>query len=159
MLNNEHLLHLWKRHICNSAVGRQLADWHEQVRTWCGLCGLLYSHYKIYISQDFVKVLLTPPFHLVPLILQYCSLSETVTSWLSAWGLWLTQLGFCYSPLKRREMLSCIADTLSVSNLRSLLLPFSSDPEQCIWRLCRHSDWKWSCRKEHSLINLLFWII
>jgi hypothetical protein len=31
VLDNEHSLHLWKRHPCTSTVERQLTDWREQV--------------------------------------------------------------------------------------------------------------------------------
>jgi hypothetical protein len=43
MFDNEHSLHLWKRHPCTSTVWRQLTDWCEQVTTWRDLRGLLYS--------------------------------------------------------------------------------------------------------------------
>jgi hypothetical protein len=44
VFNNEHSLHLWKRHPCISTVERQLINWHEQVATWRDLRGPLYSH-------------------------------------------------------------------------------------------------------------------
>jgi hypothetical protein len=47
VFNNEHSLHLWKRHPCISTVWRQLTDWREQVTTWRDLRGLLYSHSDI----------------------------------------------------------------------------------------------------------------
>jgi hypothetical protein len=47
VFNNEHSLHLWKRHPCTSTVERQLTDWREQVTTWRDLRGLLYSHSDI----------------------------------------------------------------------------------------------------------------
>jgi hypothetical protein len=47
VFDNEHSLHLWKRHPCTSTVERQLTGWHEQVTTWRDLRGLLYSHSDI----------------------------------------------------------------------------------------------------------------
>jgi hypothetical protein len=47
VFDNEHSLHLWKRHPCTSTVERQLTDWREQVTTWRDLRGLLYSHNDI----------------------------------------------------------------------------------------------------------------
>jgi hypothetical protein len=47
VFDNEHSLHLWKRHPCTSIVLRQLTDWREQVTTWRDLRGLLYSHSNI----------------------------------------------------------------------------------------------------------------
>jgi hypothetical protein len=41
VFDNEHSLHLWKRHPCTSTGERQLTDWREQVTTWRGL---LCSH-------------------------------------------------------------------------------------------------------------------
>jgi hypothetical protein len=52
VFDNEHSLHLWKRHPCTSTVWRQLTDWREQVTTWRDLRGLLYSH------SDTVRVLI-----------------------------------------------------------------------------------------------------
>jgi hypothetical protein len=43
VFDNEHSLHLWKRHPCTSAVEIQLTDCHEQVTTWRNLRRLLYS--------------------------------------------------------------------------------------------------------------------
>jgi hypothetical protein len=42
VFDNEHSLHLWKRHPCTSTVERQLPDWREQVITWRDLRGLLF---------------------------------------------------------------------------------------------------------------------
>jgi hypothetical protein len=47
VFNNEHSLHLWKRHPCTSTIERQLTDWSEQVTTWRDLRALLYSHSDI----------------------------------------------------------------------------------------------------------------
>jgi hypothetical protein len=47
VFDNEHSLHLWKRHPCTSTVWRQLTDWREEVATWRDLRGLLYSHSDI----------------------------------------------------------------------------------------------------------------
>jgi hypothetical protein len=47
VFDNEHSLHLWKRHPCTSTVEKQLTDWREQVTTWRDLCGLFYSHSDI----------------------------------------------------------------------------------------------------------------
>jgi hypothetical protein len=44
VFHNEHTLHLWKKHPCTWTVERKLTDWGEQVTTWRGLRGLLYSH-------------------------------------------------------------------------------------------------------------------
>jgi hypothetical protein len=52
VFDNEHSLHLWKRHPCTSTVERQLTDWREQVTTWRDLSGLLYSH------SDIVRLLI-----------------------------------------------------------------------------------------------------
>jgi hypothetical protein len=52
VFDNEHSLHLWKRHACTSAVWRQMTDWREQVTTWRHLRGLLYSH------SDIVRLLI-----------------------------------------------------------------------------------------------------
>jgi hypothetical protein len=46
VFDNEHSLHLWKRHPCTSTAERELMDWREQV-TWRDLRGLLYSHRDI----------------------------------------------------------------------------------------------------------------
>jgi hypothetical protein len=47
VFDNEHSLHLLKRHPSTSTVSRQLTDWCEQVTTWRDLRGLLYSHSDI----------------------------------------------------------------------------------------------------------------
>jgi hypothetical protein len=47
VFENEHSLHLWRRHPCTSIVWKQLTDLREQVTTWRGLWGLLYSHSDI----------------------------------------------------------------------------------------------------------------
>jgi hypothetical protein len=47
VFDNDHSLHLWKRHPCTSNIWRQLTDWREQVTTWSDLRGLLYSHSDI----------------------------------------------------------------------------------------------------------------
>jgi hypothetical protein len=44
VFDNEHSLYLWKRHPCTLTVWRRLTDWREQVTTWRGLRGFLYSH-------------------------------------------------------------------------------------------------------------------
>jgi hypothetical protein len=44
VFDNEHSLHLWKRHSCTSTFRRNLMDWREQVTTWRDLRGFLYSH-------------------------------------------------------------------------------------------------------------------
>jgi hypothetical protein len=47
VFDNEHSLHLWKRHPCNSTVERQLTDWRQQVTTWRDsdiLCLLIQSN-------------------------------------------------------------------------------------------------------------------
>jgi hypothetical protein len=44
VFDNEHSLHLWKRHPCISTVWRQLTDWREQVTTWRDLRRPLCSH-------------------------------------------------------------------------------------------------------------------
>jgi hypothetical protein len=43
VLNNEHTLHLCKRHPCTWPVWR-LTEWGERVAAWRDLRGLLYSH-------------------------------------------------------------------------------------------------------------------
>jgi hypothetical protein len=52
VFDNEHSLHLRKRHCCTTTVSIQLTDWREQVTTWRDLCGLLYSH------SDIVRLLI-----------------------------------------------------------------------------------------------------
>jgi hypothetical protein len=47
VFDNEHSLHLWKRHLCTSTAWIQLTDWRVQVTTWRDLRGLLYSHSDI----------------------------------------------------------------------------------------------------------------
>jgi hypothetical protein len=47
VFDNEHSLHLWKRHPCTSTVWRQLTVWRKQVTKWRDLRGLLYSHSDI----------------------------------------------------------------------------------------------------------------
>jgi hypothetical protein len=47
VFDNEHSLHLWKRHPCTSTVERQLTEWREQFIIWRDLRGLLYSHSDI----------------------------------------------------------------------------------------------------------------
>jgi hypothetical protein len=47
VFDNEHSLHLWKRHSCISTVERHLTNWHTQVTTWRDLRGLLYNHNDI----------------------------------------------------------------------------------------------------------------
>jgi hypothetical protein len=49
VFENEHLLHLWKRHPWTLTVWQQLTDWREQVATWRGLRRLLYSHSDIVV--------------------------------------------------------------------------------------------------------------
>jgi hypothetical protein len=50
VFDNEHSLHLWKRHPCTSNAWRQLLDWREQVTTWRDVGGLLYRHNNIVCS-------------------------------------------------------------------------------------------------------------
>jgi hypothetical protein len=52
VFDNEHSLHLWKRHPCTSTLWRQLTDWREQVTTWRDLRGLMYIHnYTVCLYQ------------------------------------------------------------------------------------------------------------
>jgi hypothetical protein len=54
VFDNEHSLHLWKRHRCTSTVERQLTDWRERVTTWRDLRGLLYGHSDILIWVEWL---------------------------------------------------------------------------------------------------------
>jgi hypothetical protein len=59
VFDNEHSLHLWKRHSCTSTVSRQLTDWRGQVTTWRDLRRLFYSESDIVcflIQTNFIEL-------------------------------------------------------------------------------------------------------